>query len=293
LEKKYDVYISYSSKDRIVAEQIGNKLESNGIRCWIDSRDMLIRGDYAEVISNAIMNSRTFLIIFSGNLNSSPHALREISLGMENCDVVVPLRIDDTPISDAMKFYLAAIQWIDAVSEPLEYQLDHLVGSILNSLGDQRKKEIEEIIKINERPVTTVQVPLSPDVFISYSSKDLETAQEVRSYLESHHIRTWMASENIPKGRKYAVEIEEALEECRVFILILSKHSNVSVHVQNEIDLAVNNELSILTLRIEDVVLAKGMKYYLQRHHWQEALTEPRIKEYEKLVHSVKLLLED
>jgi hypothetical protein len=283
LEKKYDVYISYSGEDKVVAEQIRNQLEDNGIICWIAPRDLKLGEDYGEAISNAIMKSRTFLLVFSGKSNSSISVHREISLAVEFRTVIVPFRIDNTPVSETLKYFISSIHWYDAVSEPLEYQLGNLVGVILNSLGEQRKKQIEQ----------NIQVPVSPEIFISYSSEDLQTALEVRSYLESNHIRTWMASENIPKGRKYAVEIEEALEECRVFLLILSRHSNVSVHVQNEIDLAVNNELSILTLRIEDVVLAKGMKYYLQRHNWQDSFTEPRIKDYEELVHSVKALLEE
>ena len=37
----YDVFISYSSKDRETANALLHHLEQKGIRCWIDYRDLL------------------------------------------------------------------------------------------------------------------------------------------------------------------------------------------------------------------------------------------------------------
>ena len=49
------------------------------------------------------------------------------------------------------------------------------------------------------------------DVFISYSSKDLDITEQVRRILETNGISCWIAPRNIPSGSSYAAEIPAAL----------------------------------------------------------------------------------
>ena len=50
------------------------------------------------------------------------------------------------------------------------------------------------------------------DVFISYSSKDIEVALIVCKMLEEHDIKCWMAPINIPSG----VEYEDLVVDARI-----------------------------------------------------------------------------
>ncbi len=36
----HDIFISYSSKDRVIADAIVSNFENNGIRCWYPPRDI-------------------------------------------------------------------------------------------------------------------------------------------------------------------------------------------------------------------------------------------------------------
>jgi hypothetical protein len=36
----HDVFVSYSSKDKIIADSIVASMEQNGVRCWYAPRDM-------------------------------------------------------------------------------------------------------------------------------------------------------------------------------------------------------------------------------------------------------------
>lgn len=54
-------------------------------------------------------------------------------------------------------------------------------------------------------------------IFISYSSRDYNTAQTIRKVLENNSIECWMAPESIPMGSDYACEIPDAIEKCSAF----------------------------------------------------------------------------
>ena len=50
----HDVFISYSVKDKNVADAVCANLEAGGIRCWIAPRDVGTGGTWAEEIVQAI-----------------------------------------------------------------------------------------------------------------------------------------------------------------------------------------------------------------------------------------------
>lgn len=50
----YDVFISYASKDKIIADAVYARLEASAIRCWIAPRDITPGTSYGEAIIEAI-----------------------------------------------------------------------------------------------------------------------------------------------------------------------------------------------------------------------------------------------
>ena len=62
---KYDVFVSYSRKDTKIVDEFVNRLESEGVRVWID-RDGVESGDaFKRVIVNAIKESALFMFFSS------------------------------------------------------------------------------------------------------------------------------------------------------------------------------------------------------------------------------------
>ncbi|MHA1527217.1 MAG: TIR domain-containing protein, partial [Promethearchaeota archaeon] len=80
---RYDVFISYSSKDKDVADAVCHFLEQQGITCWIAPRDVST-GSYASSIVEAIENSKLMVLIFTNNANFSKHVKRELELSVKN-----------------------------------------------------------------------------------------------------------------------------------------------------------------------------------------------------------------
>ena len=110
-----------------------------------------------------------------------------------------------------------------------------------------------------------------PYVFISYSTKEAETANLVHSYLEGNGINCWIASQNIEGGESFAVKIVDAIEECSAFVMIASPNSNESPHVSNELSLAFGSNKKIIPFRLQNYKLSKANMYFLNQAQWIDA----------------------
>lgn len=116
-----------------------------------------------------------------------------------------------------------------------------------------------------------------PQVFISYSSKDFNQAQAVRSVLEQNGISCWMAPGDIPGGSNYTKEIPIAIKECQAFVLMLSSNAQASQWVLKELDTAVSNCKIILPFQMEDISLTDEFNFLLtgaQRYDAYQKKTE-------------------
>ena len=113
-----------------------------------------------------------------------------------------------------------------------------------------------------------------PFVFISYSTKETDTANLVHSYLEGNGINCWIASRNIEGGESFAVQIVDAINDCSAFVMIASSNSNDSSHVSNELSLAFSAKKKIIPFRLQDFKLAKANIYFLQQAQWIDAFSD-------------------
>jgi WD40 repeat protein len=129
------------------------------------------------------------------------------------------------------------------------------------------------------------------DVFISYSSKDKTIADAACATLERDGIRCWIAPRDVLAGQTWAGAIVEAIEEARVFVLILSSHSNASLDVSVEVEHAIRGGLTVIPFRIDDVTPSGDMSYYLRKIHWLDALTPPLERHLEALSNRVSALI--
>lgn len=122
----HDIFISYSSMDRNIADAVVSRMENGGIRCWYAPRDILPGSDWAESIINAINASRILVLIFTQNSNLSIQVLREVDRAVEAGVTVIPMRMEDVEPGEVMKGYLEGVHWLDAVDEKLETHIEEL-----------------------------------------------------------------------------------------------------------------------------------------------------------------------
>lgn len=113
------------------------------------------------------------------------------------------------------------------------------------------------------------------DVFISYEHQSKSIADNICAYLESKGVRCWYAPRDVVGP--YADAIVNAIEECKVFVLILNHNSSESVHVLNEVEMAykriMEGNLTLVPFKVDDGTLSKSMEYYVKRLHWIDAVS--------------------
>ena len=127
---KYDVFISYSSKNQKVVEAMCAYLEQHKVRCFVAYRDIPKGVVWAKAIVEALDESKMMVVVFSEEFNLSDQVDREIELASEDKKPILTFRISDTMFKGAKKYYLKNINWIDAFPNP-----ENLFDSLLNNVN--------------------------------------------------------------------------------------------------------------------------------------------------------------
>ena len=100
-------------------------------------------------------------------------------------------------------------------------------------------------------------------VFISYSSKDIKYIGKLTRMLDKMGISYWIAPDQIPAGSNYAREIPNAIKNCEVFLLVLSKSSQESIWVEKELDSAIYYRKKVIPFQIDSAPLNDLFRFYL------------------------------
>lgn len=126
----HDVFISYSSKDKAIADAICHHLEEKHIRCWIAPRDVIGGENWSGAIVEAIETSKLMLLLYSGNSNASEQVLREVNCAVNSGVTILPVRLEDIPMSKSLQYYIATPHWLDMLTPPVEKHLEYLGGTV-------------------------------------------------------------------------------------------------------------------------------------------------------------------
>jgi hypothetical protein len=160
----HDVFISYSSRDKVTADAVCALLEARGIRCWIAPRDILPGWSWAESIIEAIEASKVMVLIFSAHANASVQIHREVERAVNKGLTVVPLRIEDTVPSKTMEYFISTPHWLDALKPPLDQHIERLAAGVLALLkrSGGGSRGVAEVAPPGAPMATPDRVPRAP-----------------------------------------------------------------------------------------------------------------------------------
>jgi len=131
----HDVFISYATRDRPLADAALEHLEAAGTSCWIASRDISAGSDYSASIIDAISESRLLLLLLSRASNDSPQVKREVERAASKGLPIVPFRVEEFVLSKHMEYFISTAQWLDAFPPPLEPRLARLTEQVARLLA--------------------------------------------------------------------------------------------------------------------------------------------------------------
>lgn len=190
---KYDVFISYSRKDTIIADKICNALDKVGITYFIDRQGINGGMEFPEILANAILDAKLFLYLASENSYTSKFTNSEITFAFneKQKNSILPYIIDGSKMPVQMRFIFSGINWRTIENHPIETTL---VNDLL-SLLDKRDSNVQ------------TQNSSSAEIF-TIDDSELEIFQDAKGLFGYRHFKTkevvipckWTKAESFREG---------------------------------------------------------------------------------------------
>ena len=106
-----DIFISYSSNDEQIANEMCAFFEKEKLSCWIAPRNIEVGKEYGGEIIKGIEGSKVFFLCLTKSSNESQHVLREVERAVNLKMPVVVYQHEETKLSKSLEYFLASTQW--------------------------------------------------------------------------------------------------------------------------------------------------------------------------------------
>ncbi len=168
---KESVFISYSSKDSKIVDELVAMLQEAGISYWKAPEMIPAGSNYAREIPRAIAECQVFLLVISPYSQESIWVEKEIDCAINDRKTIVPLKLTEDDLSDMFRFYLNNVQTISYAENPQQAlkmtreRLNTLLARQADVAAEQKKTdkpEKQEIKGSAGRQKKPVQEGLAP-----------------------------------------------------------------------------------------------------------------------------------
>lgn len=133
----------------------------------------------------------------------------------------------------------------------------------------------------------TKKAAVSPPVFISHSSIDGSIAEKICKALESRGYPCWISGRDVKPGQNFQESIVRAIRSAKVMLLVFTSNANNSNEIKKELVLASRHHLTVIPVRVENVVPNDALAYELATRQWVD-LFKDWGSETERLVSQIK-----
>ncbi len=163
--------------------------------------------------------------------------------------------------------------------------------ALVSSLFSQQEIDFlwNESLRLNKQNSLPASTTGKKKVFISYALSDYIEAQNLRSALEKEGFHCWMAPEDINKTNlNYPSAIIEGINASSALIVVFSEHTNNSIHVPKEIDLALSQKLLIIPVRLKNIMPENDLQYLLRLCQWIDKYQRPNKEVIKEIITRLK-----
>lgn len=167
------MFISYSRKDSVIADELCESFDRSGISYFIDKERIHGGDDFAKRITDAMLVSRIFLFIASKNSYESMYSINEVKFFRENFKdkkdrMIIPYMIDGMVMPKELDFILGTINRLNINEHPIE---SYLIQNILMTLNSTMSDD--SISSNNESSYRLLQSSRPQNMTLSYFSGEL------------------------------------------------------------------------------------------------------------------------
>ena len=128
------VFISYASADKAVADLICSALENAGILCWIAPRNIAPGTDFPAAIVDGVKSAPALVLILTDHAAASPHVLSEVGHAFNNKKRIIPFRISQQTLPEDLEYFLSLTQWLDAPDGCTDQNVKRLIEAAKGAL---------------------------------------------------------------------------------------------------------------------------------------------------------------
>ena len=259
LSYEYDVFLSYASEEREwVAEHLYlpllrccTKTEMRNPRIFFDVSDEGIQpGEHWQVaVARGLANSRKIVLVYSKLYFDKPFCRWEMAFAV-NIDptgirgILCPILKDAAVVPLVMSTiqYISAHQrnWFPRLCKSLD--LVNPTESCRMGFRESSEVTAQDLtlptptIAILGEAASSSSTPA--DVFISYAEEDIDVVEEIMEALASRRVATWSYKRDGIPGVSYLEQIAQAIDQCKVVLVVISESSLGSRHVRRELERA-------------------------------------------------------
>lgn len=163
--------------------------------------------------------------------------------------------------------------------------------NLIDTYNDLIQNKICQI----ETENSNASIPFA-DVFVCYSSNDLEQVVKIVDTIEEDGVSCWYADRNMPKNNPiyfdYKKTIENAIKNCKVFLVITSKNCMYSSDVQWELGVATENNCNNrIEYVIKSVKHTSLFKKFFDGLQWIDSVNEDEEDALEVLLDRINFML--
>lgn len=133
--EKKEVFVSYCTKNKELAQLFCNAVEGAGVSCWMAPRDIPSGGSWATSIAKGVEDASILALLVSDASMSSLEVEKEVDLANGRRITILPIRIESVELKGAFKYHLSNKQWIDAMDEDQTSRYKDSIAAILQNLG--------------------------------------------------------------------------------------------------------------------------------------------------------------
>jgi hypothetical protein len=231
----HDVFISFATEDRDVAEAICSALESSQIACWICTRDIVTGSSWQSSIVEAIPQSRAFVLVLSPHAIRSQHVQTEVRRAFDPHTPnrknlpILPFQIKPVDLNNEFCYMLTGYQILDATGASLEQNLPHLVRDVKRHLATGPKAQAPPADRtVAAKPAATPTSGVQPATVVLSYKRHAQPDEQVLEYLAAeiaargHQV---FVDRHLKIGLEWPHEIERHVRQADVVIPLLSAHS--------------------------------------------------------------------
>lgn len=276
-QTNFDVFVSYSTKDKSFVDALVNKLENNKLRCWYAPRDIPAGMECPKATALAIRESKLIVLILSKYANLSPEITHELTLASNHKKPVIPVKIDDILPNENLEYHLTNRHWLDVYGLATEKAANQILENLekfakpyltTNDITSQANANIESKLTIKP-PIFTKTKKIFASIFtilllitlgiggwwykqqvLDRQMASLHPAENLLVFTGSHSTIIKLLRINDPTNNTYLIQFNNPQQILDGHIFVTTR--TIHMYTQQRFTITKNNEIYNLFIIINN-----------------------------------------